>query len=211
MIELKNIVKKYGDTGTDVFRDLCIHIEDGEFILLTGKSGSGKTTLLRLLLKETDYDAGKLYVNDRDLNTISRREIPYYRREIGVVFQESRLIEGMTVYQNIEMARLVVGGNKKDAGNIIASLMVLLGISDLHKRYPLELSGGQKQKVCLARALVNHPHLLLADEPTGNLDPQSSQEIMQLFELIHRQGVTVIVATHELETAKGLSYREIKL
>lgn len=211
MIELIKIDKVYEDTKTIVFQDLCITIEDGEFVLLTGSSGAGKTTFLRILLKETEYDAGKLYVNDRELKSISRREIPYYRREIGVVFQESRLIESMTVYQNIEMARLVVGGKKKDSENIITSLLVLLGISDLHKRFPSELSGGQKQKVCLARALVNHPHLLLADEPTGNLDPQSSLEMMQLFELIHRQGITVIVATHDLNTVKGLSYREIKI
>lgn len=211
MIQFKNMTKCYEDTDTLVFENFNELIEDGEFILLTGESGAGKSTLLKLLLKETEISGGQILMDGRKLTEIAQKEIPYFRREIGVVFQDFKLIPNLTVYKNVEMAQLVTGGRGRDAGKRIVSILSLLGIDKLHKRYPEELSGGQKQKVCLARALVNHPRLLLADEPTGNLDNEASLEMMKLFELIHKQGTTVIVATHDLEAAEGLPYREIPI
>lgn len=211
MILCKHVSKTYEDNNCTALQDLNLEIADGEFVLLTGSSGCGKTTLIRLLLKEIEPTEGELWVNERKLSSIERAEIPYYRREIGVVFQDFRLFDTKTVYENVDIARIITGGRKKDASLKIGALLSLLGIQQLHKRYPSQLSGGEKQKVCLARALVNHPTVLLADEPTGNLDPASAAEIMQLFGLIHKQGTTVIVATHDSEAAAGLYDREIRL
>lgn len=201
----------YEDNQCTALQDVNLEIADGEFVLLTGNSGCGKTTLLRLLLKEREPTSGEIWVNERNLADVRPSEIPYYRRSLGVVFQDFKLFEKKTVYENIDIARIVAGGRKKDAGIKISSLLAMLGIQQLHKRYPSQLSGGEKQKVCLARAIVNHPTILLADEPTGNLDPRSSEEIMQLFGLIHKQGTTVVVATHDPGSAEGLFDREIRL
>lgn len=211
MILCRHVRKIYEENSCLALEDLNLEIADGEFVLLTGNSGCGKTTLIRLLLKEIEPTAGEIWVNERELSSIPDEKIPYYRREVGVVFQDARLFEKRTVYQNIDLARIIVGGRKKDSSLKIGALLNMLGIQKLHKRYPSELSGGEKQKVCLARALVNHPTILLADEPTGNLDPASAAEIMQLFGLIHKQGTTVIVATHDPEAAAGLYDREIRL
>lgn len=211
MIICRHVSKTYEDNHCTALQDVTLEIADGEFVLLTGNSGCGKTTLLRLLLKELEPTSGEIWVNERNLADVRPSEIPYYRRSLGVVFQDFKLFEKKTVYENIDIARIVAGGRKRDARIKIGSLLAMLGIQQLHKRYPSQLSGGEKQKVCLARAIVNHPTILLADEPTGNLDPRSSEEIMQLFGLIHRQGTTVIVATHDPESAEGLYDREIRL
>lgn len=211
MIRFEHVAKRYEGASEYVFEDFNAVIKEGEFILLTGESGIGKTTFIRMLLKDTEATAGKIRVMDQDIGQITGREVPYYRRKIGVVFQEHHLLPDKTVYENVEIARMAVGCRRKDSSMAIASLFTLLGISQLHKRYPAQLSGGQQQKVCLARALVNHPLIILADEPTGNLSPGESREIMRLFELAHRQGMTVIVATHDKASAQGLEYREIAL
>ena len=211
MILCRHVSKVYEDNGCRALTDTNLEIEEGEFVLLTGNSGCGKTTLLRMLLKETEPTSGEIWVNERNLAEIPAAEIPYYRREIGVIFQDFKLFEKKTVYENVDIARLVAGGRRKDAHFKIGSILNMLGIQQLHKRFPAQLSGGEKQKVCLARALVNHPTILLADEPTGNLDPKASAEIMRLFALIHKQGTTVVVATHDPESAKGLYDREIQL
>ncbi len=211
VIQFEHISKIYEDNGAVALTDFSAQIEEGEFVLLTGASGSGKTTLMRLLMKETSPTQGRIYVQQRELATLKDEEVPYYRRGIGVVFQSQLLVPNLTAYQNVELARIATGGRKKETKKVIAALFSMLGISQLHKRYPREMSGGQVKRVCLARALVNHPKILLADEPTGNLHPEASVELMQLFEVIHRQGITVVVATHDLESAKGLPYREIKL
>lgn len=211
MIICRHVSKMYEDNQCTALQDVNLEIADGEFVLLTGNSGCGKTTLLRLLLKEREPTSGEIWVNERNLADVRPSEIPYYRRSLGVVFQDFKLFEKKTVYENIDIARIVAGGRKKDAGIKISSLLAMLGIQQLHKRYPSQLSGGEKQKVCLARAIVNHPTILLADEPTGNLDPRSSEEIMQLFGLIHKQGTTVVVATHDPGSAEGLFDREIRL
>lgn len=211
MIQFAHVTKQYEGEPEPVFEDFSAVIEDGEFILLTGESGVGKSSFIRLLLKEVPATSGEIVVLDQKLSALSDKQIPFYRRKLGVVFQDPRLIPGQTAYQNVELARRIVGGTKKENRRVITSLFVLLGITHLYNRYPEELSGGEKQKVCLARALVNFPAVLLADEPTGNLSPSESRELMQLFELVHRQGITVIVATHDRESARGLAYREIAL
>ncbi len=187
-----------------MFAGFNLTVEDGELVFLTGKSGSGKTTLIRMLLKETEPDSGEIILGRYRLSEITPEKIPYYRREIGVVFQDFRLFEDRTVYGNLELVISMTGGRKKDAEQKITNVLSMLGIDRLHKRYPKQLSGGEMQKVCMARALINHPPVLLCDEPTGNLDPEASKEIFRLLELVHRQGITVIIATHDYETAQSL-------
>ncbi len=202
MIQFNNVKKQYEGENRPVFEGFNETIEDGEFILLTGESGRGKSTLIKLLLKEIEPDDGEIIVDSRRLSDISRADIPLYRRGIGVIFQDFRLFNEYTVYGNLELVMGLTGGGGKGSEKKIISLLKLLGIDKLHKRYPRELSGGEQQKVCMARALINMPKLLLADEPTGNLDPKSSEEIIKLLEVAHRQGITVIMATHDLETCE---------
>lgn len=211
MIQFEQVTKRYEATDTLVFDHFSTLIQKGEFVLLTGKSGVGKSTFIKLLLKETEPNSGSIRVLDQDIVAMPQREIPYYRRKLGIVFQEFYLIPDRTVYENVEIARLILGGSKKDCRTVITSLFSLLGITHLFKKYPRELSGGEQQKVCLARALVNYPSILLADEPTGNLSPGESRELMKLLELVHLQGITVVVATHDKDSAESLEYREIML
>lgn len=211
MIEFMHVTKRYEGSKEDVFQDFNVEIKAGEFVLLTGESGAGKSTFIRLLLKDTEITSGTIYVLNQDIGQLKEREVPFYRRKMGVVFQDARLMPERTVYQNVEIARLIAGGGTRSNRAVISSLFTLLGITHLYKRYPSQLSGGEKQLVCLARALVNYPSILLADEPTGNLSPEESTEVMRLFELVHRQGITVVVAAHDKASARGLEYREIML
>lgn len=211
MIEFMHVTKRYEGSKEDVFQDFNVEIKAGEFVLLTGESGAGKSTFIRLLLKDTEITSGTIHVLDQDIGQLKEREVPFYRRKMGVVFQDARLMPERTVYQNVEIARLIAGGGTRSNRAVISSLFTLLGITHLYKRYPSQLSGGEKQLVCLARALVNYPSILLADEPTGNLSPEESTEVMRLFELVHRQGITVVVAAHDKASARGLEYREIML
>lgn len=197
MIDFSHIDKYYEASETRVFEDFNAHILPGEFVLITGESGSGKSTLIRMLLKEIEPDAGRIYVADRDIGRIGPDQVPFYRRSIGAIFQDFRLIEGLDVYENIELARIAVGGRKKDSPTRIGNIMKMLRISDLRKRKPSELSGGEKQKVCLARAIVNNPRILLCDEPTANLDPDYTEDILSLLRIINAQGITVVVATQD--------------
>ncbi|MBQ9549557.1 MAG: ATP-binding cassette domain-containing protein [Lachnospiraceae bacterium] len=201
MISFEKIKKTFGEDEKPVFEDFNESIEEGEFVLLTGRSGSGKSTLINMLLKETEPDGGRIVVNGRDLSSIKPAEIPFYRRGIGVIFQDFRLFDEYTVFGNLEVTLNLTGGKGKDTEKRITDILKLLGIDRLYKRYPGELSGGEKQKVCMARAIINDPKILLADEPTGNLDPGSSKDIFKLLELIHRQGTTVVMATHDFDTA----------
>ena len=214
MIEFKDVSKVFEETGTRVFSNLSFQVKDGEFVLLTGESGSGKTTALRLLLKELQPDSGRIWVGEQDIATVSHRDIPYFRRRFGVMFQDHRLIESENCYRNIELARIVTGGNMKDSPRKIGSLMKLLGIENFHKRLPKQLSGGEKAKVCLARALINNPQILLADEPTANLDPKSSEEFLKLLLLIHSGKIirtTIVVATHDAILKSCEKARQIPL
>ncbi|MBR3538142.1 MAG: ATP-binding cassette domain-containing protein, partial [Eubacterium sp.] len=176
--------------------------ERGEFVLITGKSGSGKSTLLHLLMKELDGYTGSILVDGTELSKIEQKNVPIYRRKLGVVFQDAKLFNDYSVYGNLELVLSMTGLKKSQIDQRITSVLSLLKIENLYKRYPKELSGGETQKVCLARALINYPPILLADEPTGNLDPAASEEIFRLFEIIHRQGTTVVMVTHDPETAE---------
>ena len=213
MIRIENLCHRYEDSegGTFVYNDFNIVIEDGDFIALTGKSGSGKTTLLKLLIKETEPISGTITVDGKDISKIKKKDVPYYRRNIGVLFQDFKLIPDIDVYDNLHAAILATGGSGKEADNKITHVLSMLGIDHLYKRYPKEMSGGEQQKVCLARAVINHPKYLLVDEPTGNLDPASSAEIVRLLDIIHRQGITIIMATHDLSIADSGDRRRVDL
>ena len=211
MIRFVDVSAGYQTEQEPVFTNLNETIEDGEFVLVTGESGVGKSTFVRLLLRELMPLAGQVIVDGQDLALMKRRQLPAYRRKLGVVFQDHRLITDQSAYENVKLARLVAGGRGRDTDQMICSLFSLFGITELYKRYPNEMSGGQQQKVCLARAMMNYPRYLLADEPTGNLDPESSREIMKFLELVHRQGTTVIAVTHDLEASEGLACRRIEL
>lgn len=208
MIDLKDVTKVY---NTVVLDRLSLHVDRGEFLFVTGKSGSGKSTLIRLLTMETAATEGQILVDGRDLSKIKKREIPVYRRSLGIVFQDMKLLEDRTVFENLAFVREVIYGRRRDTSQRVASMLSFLGLSALHKRYPQQLSGGEKQKIVLARALMNDPAILLADEPTGNLDPGASAEVMDLFELVHRRGMTVLVATHDLAQAGRIGHRRVEL
>lgn len=209
MIILENVTKSY--TSSVVFDKFSLHVEHGEFLFVTGESGSGKSTLIKLLTKETDVMKGRIFVDGKDLSKMKRREVPVYRRNLGIVFQDMKLLEDRTVFENLAFAREVIYGRRKDTSQRVASILTLLGLTRLHKRYPRQLSGGEKQKTVLARALMNDPAILLADEPTGNLDPDSSAEVMDLFEMVHKRGMTVLVATHDISQVERLGHRRLEL
>lgn len=213
MISFSNICKEYitEDRRVSVYDNFSEVIQDGEFIVLTGESGSGKTTLLKMLLKETDPDSGRIIVDGEDISRLKHRDIPYYRRKIGVVFQDFRLFQDMSVYDNLVASILATGGSAKEANKKIVDVLTMLGIDSLHKRLPKEMSGGQQQKVCLARAIINNPKFLLVDEPTGNLDPAQSAEIIRLLDIIHDHGITVIMATHDMSVLSVKNKRRISL
>ena len=213
MITFNHVSKEYKteDNVSKVYEDFNEEIEDGEFVVLTGESGSGKTTLIKMLLKETEPQSGSIIVDGQDISKLQRKQIPYYRRGIGVLFQDFRLIQNESVYDNLVNAILATGGSIKDAEKKIVNVLTMLGIDYLHKRYPREISGGEQQKVCLARAIINNPKLLLVDEPTGNLDPDASEEINRLLEVIHDQGITIVMATHDQDAATRKGRRHIDL
>ncbi len=201
MIEFRRVSMTYENeelhTRTRVFRDLSFKVDTGEFVFLTGESGSGKSTLIKMLLKEVSPTGGDIVVNGTPLSRVTAKKLPKYRQNIGIVFQDFRLMPDLNVYDNIAIARMVAGGSRKDAHIKISKLLQLLGLTNLHKRLPSELSGGEQQRVCLARALVNNPSVLLADEPTANLDPQNSLELLRLFKIAHSQGISLIIATQD--------------
>ena len=213
MITLSHINHSYEteDGIIEVFNDLNAQIEDEEFVFLTGKSGSGKTTLIKMILNDVTPISGDIIVDGQNLRELPRRKKPYYRRNIGVVFQDFKLIQEGSIYDNLLAAILATGGSLKDAENKISYVLSMLGIDHLHKRFPKELSGGEQQKVCLARAVINHPKILLVDEPTGNLDPSSSAEIMRLLDIIHRQKITIIMATHDQTVINNSNRRILNL
>ena len=199
MIRLKDVVKTY-DNGTEALRGISFTIEDGEFVFLVGPSGSGKSTIIKLLTGEILATEGRVMINGFSMSRISDKQIPYMRRTIGVIFQDFRLIGKKTVYDNLSLAMRAVGASPREIKNRIPYVLDLVGLAGKGQRYPDELSGGEQQRVAIARALVNNPSTIVADEPTGNLDPNRSLEIMTLLERINALGTTVVVVTHE----KGL-------
>ena len=209
VIEFRGVSKLYsGDTGLD---QATFSIERGEFVFLVGSTGSGKSTLMRLLIKELEPTDGTIRVAGHDLSQITRKRVPYFRRNIGVVFQDFKLLPSRTVYDNVAYALQVTGGTRKDIRAKVPDILRLTGLSTKLHNYPHQLSGGEQQRVSVARAFVNHPPLLLADEPTGNLDPETSIDIMRLLYRINRTGTTVMVATHDQAMVDKMRRRVLEL
>ena len=196
MIRFQNVCMTY-ENGIKALKDATFEIADGEFVFIVGPSGAGKSTILKLLSAEERPESGSLMVGGRDVRTIRRREIPYLRREIGVVYQDFRLIANKTVYENVAFVMRAIGASPRLIKKRVPYVLELVGVLEKANRYPDELSGGEKQRVAIARALINNPDTILADEPTGNLDPTRSYEIMALLNEINRRGTTVIIVTHE--------------
>lgn len=212
MIRFENVTKRFSKGDKVAVDHLNLHIEKGEFVFLVGSSGAGKSTFIRLLLKETDPTEGEIMVNGMDLNRLSKRKIPMLRRSMGVVFQDFRLLQNKTVYENIAFAMEITGNRGRDIRRKVPSIMGLVGLSEKAKSYPSELSGGEQQRVGIARAVINDPALLIADEPTGNLDPKNAAHIMELLKDINRtQGTTILVATHAKEIVDRMKKRVIAL
>ena len=210
MIELTNVVKTY-DIGTKALRGVSMKIEDGEFVFLVGPSGSGKSTIIKLLTGEIVPTSGQIAVNGFSLTNIAERQIPLLRRSVGVIFQDFRLIGNKTVRDNLALAMRAVGASPRELKNRIPYVLELVGLADKENSYPDQLSGGEQQRVAIARALVNNPSTIVADEPTGNLDPGRSLEIMTLLERINALGTTVIVVTHERGLVNHFNKRIILL
>lgn len=210
MIKFENVVKSY-TVGNTALQGVSMQIDDGEFVFLVGPSGSGKSTIIKLITGETKPTEGSVVVNDFHLESIRDKEVPYLRRTVGVVFQDFRLILNKTVYENIAFAMRVIGAKEKEIRKRVPYVLELVGLEDKARRHPGELSGGEQQRVAIARALVNNPSMIIADEPTGNLDPARSYEIMLLLEEINNLGTTVLVVTHERELVERFTKRVIAI
>lgn len=210
MIILDNVTKEY-KKGHPALDRVSLHVEKGEFVFVVGKSGSGKTTLMRLLLKELEPTSGRIIVNGNDYAKIKPRKIPYLRRQIGFVFQDFRLLQDRNIYENVAFAQKVVEAPNRHMKQQVLNVLDLVGLADRLKAFPGELSGGEQQRVAIARAMVNHPLLLLADEPTGNLDPITAKEIMDLLVRVQKIGTTVVTVTHNKELVNTMGKRVISL
>ena len=210
MIHLQNVSKVYSN-GAVGLNDVSLSIEKGEFVFITGNSGSGKSTFLKLLLKEIEPDHGKIVINKKEITKLKRKQIPYLRRDLGIVFQDFRLLPNKTVYENVAFAMQIVGASSRQIRKNVPVVLSLVGLARKAKCYPNELSGGEQQRTAIARAIVNNNPILIADEPTGNLDPATSWEIMNCLQDINKRGVTVIMATHEREIVNTLKKRVIEI
>lgn len=210
MIKLEHVSKSYS-AGIPALNDVSLNIEEGEFVFVVGDSGSGKSTLIKLLLKELEPTEGTITINGRKLNKIRRRQIPKFRRNIGVVFQDFRLLKDRNIYDNVAFAQKVIGESNRSIKKNVPKLLSMVGLAAKYRSYPRQLSGGEQQRVAIARALINKPKILLADEPTGNLDANNAWEIMKLMEEINEQGTTVGVVTHNLEIVKAMNKRVITM
>ena len=211
MVILEDVKMRYPGSKVDALRDIDLKVDDGEFVFLVGPSGSGKSTIIKLLSGEVRATGGRIGVNDFDLRTIKRRHLPKLRRTLGVIFQDFRLIEDMTVYDNVAFAMRVVGTPNRKIRKRVPEVLELVGLSNCGRRLPKELSGGEQQRVAIARAIVNSPELIIADEPTGNLDPSKSLEIMLLLKEINELGTTVLVVTHEKDLVNAFKKRVVEL
>lgn len=208
MIEFINVTKSYS-VGNTALNGVSMQIEDGEFAFLVGPSGSGKSTIIRLITGEIKPSSGHVHVNGYSLAKIRRREVPYLRRTVGVVFQDFRLIPNKTVYDNVAFAMRVIGAKEREIRERVPYVLKLVGLEKNARRHPGELSGGEQQRLAIARALVNNPSMIIADEPTGNLDPARSYEIMSLLQEINRLGTTMLVVTHEMDLVQRFKNRVI--
>ena len=204
MIRLDHVSKSY-EAGKPALEDVTIHIDPGEFVFIVGDSGSGKSTLIRLLLKELEPSKGKIYINGQDLKKVTHKKIPMYRRNVGVVFQNFRLLPDRNVYENVAFAMKVVESSNREIKKKVPMMLSLVGLAAKYRSRPSQLSGGEQQRVAIARALVNEPKIILADEPTGNLDSDNTWEIMRLLDEINQRGTTVLVVTHNMEIVRAMN------
>ena len=211
MIRLENVTKTYRGAGTSALSEVQLQIDRGEFVFLVGSSGSGKSSLLRLMLREEKPDSGDLFVLGENLRTLPQRRVASYRRKLGVVFQDFRLLPNKTVYQNIAFALQVIGKSRGFVETSVPDVLRLVGLEDKSSSFPAALSGGEQQRVAIARSLVNRPELLLADEPTGNLDPDNSREIMALLSRINLSGTTIVMATHDRGIVDQMQRRVVEI
>ena len=210
MIDLDRVSKTY-EKGQAAIDEISLHVDKGEFVFVVGDSGSGKSTLIKLLLKELEPTSGIITVNNHVLNTMKHKKVPAYRREIGVVFQDFRLLKDRNVYENVAFAQHVVGASSRAIRRNVPEVLKMVGLAEKYKSLPRQLSGGEQQRVAVARALINRPQILLCDEPTGNLDPHNSYEIMKLLENINERGTTVLVVTHNQELVNSFRKRVITM
>ncbi len=210
MIKLEHVSKSYS-AGVPALNDASLNIEEGEFVFVVGNSGSGKSTLIKLLLKELEPTEGKITINGKDLGAIRRKQVPRYRRNVGVVFQDFRLLRDRNVYENVAFAQRVIGASSRKIKSSVPMMLSMVGLAAKYKSFPKQLSGGEQQRVAIARALINQPKILLADEPTGNLDNNNAWEIMKLLDEINQRGTTVVVVTHNLEIVKAMKKRVITM
>lgn len=210
MIRFENVSKTYA-TGVEAVKNTNLEIEKGDFAFIVGSSGCGKSTMIKMILKEVEPTNGKIYINGRDITNLSKKRIPHLRRSMGIVFQDFRLLEDKTVYENVAYAMRVIGANPRAIKKQVPNVLSLVGLLNKSKAYPNELSGGEQQRVAVARAIVNNPVMLVADEPTGNLDPDTAWEIMSLLNDINRRGTTVVVATHAKEIVDKMEKRVIAI
>ncbi len=210
VIEFKHVSKTY-DNGTNALRDVSITIEDGEFVFIVGSSGAGKSTFLKIIMREQVANSGSVIINNYNLNKIKKKDIPKFRRTMGIVFQDFRLIPNMTVYDNVAFAMRVIGAKEKDIRKRVPYVLSLVGLTSKARQLPTQLSGGEQQRVALARALVNNAGIIIADEPTGNIDPEMSYEIVDLLNHINANGTTVVMVTHEHELVRRFNHRVITI
>lgn len=210
MITLEGVSKSYSE-GIPALNNVNLHIDEGEFVFVVGDSGSGKSTLLKLLLKELEPTEGIIKINNQTLNTIRRKQIPKYRRNIGMVYQDFRLLKDMSVYENVAFAQRVISVSAKNIRRKVPQMLSMVGLAAKYRSFPKQLSGGEQQRVAIARALINEPKLLLADEPTGNLDNTNAWDIIKLLDEINQKGTTVLVVTHNLDIVKAMKKRVVTL
>ena len=210
IIAMDHISKQYS-TGVEALSDVSIRIHKGEFVFVVGKSGSGKSTFIKLLLKELNPAEGRIFVGGRQVTNLKRKQVSLYRRKIGVVFQDFRLLKNKTVFENVAFAQEIIGMTKRDIARNVPIMLEMVGLKGKEKMYPHELSGGEQQRVAIARALINQPTILLADEPTGNLDPKTAWDIMMLLEEVNKMGTTVVVVTHNNDVVDVMQKRVINL
>ena len=210
IIAMDHISKQYS-TGVEALSDVSIRIHKGEFVFVVGKSGSGKSTFIKLLLKELNPTEGRIFVGGRQVTNLKRKQVSLYRRKIGVVFQDFRLLKNKTVFENVAFAQEIIGMTKRDIARNVPIMLEMVGLKGKEKMYPHELSGGEQQRVAIASALINQPTILLADEPTGNLDPKTAWDIMMLLEEVNKMGTTVVVVTHNNDVVDVMQKRVINL